>query len=214
MASLPGVSALACDVQDPDQCRAVVTDAAGILGGLDALVYVAGITRLTPLQQANMEDWLQIFTTNVFGAAMVAKAALSHLTSGTSRGRALFATSDASDLAMPGLVAYAASKSALGRFCQGLAAEFPSLKVSEIVVGPTAGTEVIDAIQPDAFAPWVTRWFAEGFIRHAILQPPEVARIIIETVLSESPPSRVLAAGRDGETATSFEEARRPAGGL
>jgi NAD(P)-dependent dehydrogenase (short-subunit alcohol dehydrogenase family) len=210
---IPGVSALECDVQDPVQCRTVVAEACDVLGGLDVLVYVAGLTRITPLDQAGFNDWLEIFATNIFGAAMVTKAALPHLTSRKSQGRALFLTSDAADLAMPGLVAYAASKSSLGRFCQGLAAEFPSLKVSEIVVGPTAGTELVDQIQPDEFVTWASRWFEEGFIRHGMLQSPDVARTVVETILSDSPPPRVLAAGPEEETATSLDEGRRQAQG-
>src|ERR1700733_15078965 len=72
---MPSVSALECDVQDPTQCHGVVSDACAILGGLDALVYVAGITRITPLDRADIDDWIDIFTTNMFGAALVAKAA-------------------------------------------------------------------------------------------------------------------------------------------
>lgn len=210
---MAGVSALECDVQDPTQCHGVVSDACEILGGLDALVYVAGITRITPLDRADIDDWLEIFTTNMFGAALVAKSAIPHLVAANSQGRALFLTSDASDLAMPGLVAYAASKSSLGRFCQGLGAEFPSLRVTEIVVGPTAGTEVTDQIQPDEFVTWASRWFEEGYIRHGMLQPRDVARVIVETILSASPAAQVLAAGPEEETATSLDEGRRQAEG-
>jgi NAD(P)-dependent dehydrogenase (short-subunit alcohol dehydrogenase family) len=209
--ALPGVSPLECDVLDPNQCAAVVADAVRIIGGLDALVYVAGITRIIPLDRSGYDDWLEIFATNVFGAALIAQAAIPTLTSDDSQGRALFITSDAAALAMPGLVAYAASKAALARFCQGLAAEFPTLTVTEVVVGPTAGTEVTDKLEPEEFIEWAARWYEEGYIRHGMLHSPEVAKMILEALLSDSPPDQLIAAAPEEETAASLEESRRQA---
>lgn len=209
--ALPGVSPLECDVQDPTQCAAVVADAVHIIGGLDALVYVAGITRITPLERSGYDDWLEIFATNVFGAALIARAAIPSLTSDDSQSRALFITSDAATLAMPGLVSYAASKAALARFCQGLAVEFPTLTVTEVVVGPTAGTEVTDKLEQEEFIQWATRWYEEGYIRHGMLHSTDVAKMIVETLLSNSPPAQLIAAAPAEETAPSLEESRRQA---
>jgi NAD(P)-dependent dehydrogenase (short-subunit alcohol dehydrogenase family) len=208
---LSGAAPLECDVQDPAQCAAVVADAVRLLGGLDALVYVAGITRITPLERSGYDDWLEIFATNVFGAALIARAAIPSLSADDSQGRALFITSDAASLAMPGLVSYAASKAALARFCQGLASEFPALAVTEVVVGPTAGTEVADKLEPEEFIKWATRWYEEGYIRHGMLHSPDVANMIVDTLLSHSPPAQLIAAAPEDETATSLEESRRHA---
>jgi NAD(P)-dependent dehydrogenase (short-subunit alcohol dehydrogenase family) len=191
----PGIVALGCDVTDARQCEMVVNEANCELGGIDAIVYCAGISQITPLDRSGVEEWHQVFATNMFGAAMIARSALPHLCAPESEGRALFLTSDSAYLAYPGLVAYSASKAALGRFCQGLAFEFPQLRVSEVIVGPTANTEVADHFDPAEFERWLTRWFEEGFVRYALQQPEQVAARIIEALLTESPPARLDLAG-------------------
>jgi NAD(P)-dependent dehydrogenase (short-subunit alcohol dehydrogenase family) len=211
LVAIPGVDALGCDVRNPAQCEEVVKVACELLGGLDALVYAAGLSRITPLDRAGVDDWLAVFETNMFGAALVARAAIPHLSAHDSEGRALFLSSDACDLALPGLVAYSASKAALSRFCQGLSDELPSLKVSEIVIGPTAGTEIVNAIDPAEFEEWAGRWFEGGFVRHGMQQPADAAKAVLETLMSTSPPTRLLAAGPVEASASTLAEGRRQA---
>jgi NAD(P)-dependent dehydrogenase (short-subunit alcohol dehydrogenase family) len=206
--NLLGVAALRCDVRDDAQCQRVVDDAVDHLGGLDALVYATGLSRITPLHRTGVDEWRAVFETNMFGAALVTKAAIPHLTAPDSGGRAVFLSSDASELAFPGLVAYSASKAALGRFCQGLGDELPTLKVSEVVVGPTAGTEVANSFDPAEFEEWAVRWFEGGFVRHGLQQPSDVVATILEVLLAESPPARVMAVGAVEDAARSLSEGR------
>jgi NAD(P)-dependent dehydrogenase (short-subunit alcohol dehydrogenase family) len=205
---LPGVAALRCDVRDDGQCQRLVDDTVAQLGGLDAVVYAAGLSRITPLHRTGIDEWRAVFETNVFGPALVTRAAIPHLTAPDSQGRALFLSSDASELAFPGLVAYSASKAALGRFCQGLGDELPALKVSEVVVGPTSGTEVANNFDPADFEEWAVRWFEGGFVRHGMQQPADVVATILEVLLAESPPTRVMAVGAAEDAATSLSEGR------
>jgi len=202
---------LECDVRNPQQCESVVEEASRLLGGLDAIVYCAALSQITPLDRSGLDQWYDVFATNVFGAALITKAALPYLCAPESQGRALFLTSDSGDRAYPGLVAYSASKSALGRFCQGLETEFPQLKVSEVIVGPTAGTGIADHFDPSDFEKWATRWFAEGFVRFGMQQPDEVASLIIDALVSDMPPSRIEATGPAELSATSLDEGRRQA---
>jgi len=195
MADLRGVVSLECDVTIPAHCRQVVASASTELGGLDALVYAAGLTRITPLDRTDPEEWHDIFAVNVVGAALVTAAALAHLTAAGSQGRALFLSSDSAELAYPGLVAYSASKAALAHFCRGLHAEYPSLHVSEVFVGPTSGTDAANNFDPTEFGLWASRWFDQGMIRFGLLEPSDVATIIIAAMLSEAPPARVQATG-------------------
>jgi NAD(P)-dependent dehydrogenase (short-subunit alcohol dehydrogenase family) len=209
--TISGATPLSCDVRDPASCESAVIGAAESLGGLDALVFSAGASRITPLWRSGLDEWQAIFETNVFGAAQLAKAALPFLRDPTSQGRALFLTSDAADLALPGLVAYSASKAALSRFCQGFAVEYPELKVSEVVVGPTAGTEMADGFDPVDFQEWATRWFEEGFVRHGLQNPSDVAAVVLETLIAESPPLRIMAVGPVEARAGSLSEGQRQA---
>jgi NAD(P)-dependent dehydrogenase (short-subunit alcohol dehydrogenase family) len=195
LAELHGVkTTLRCDARDPSQCDEVAGAACERLGGLDALVYATGVTRITPLHESGIQDWREVFETNLFGAAMVTKAALPHLTISSSQGRVVMLSSDSADLAYPGLVAYSASKAALSRFCQGFAVEAPALRVTEVVVGPTLGTEGHHNFDPVEFEHWLKRWIDEGFVRYDLQEPSEVASVILDTLRAESPPARLLAA--------------------
>jgi NAD(P)-dependent dehydrogenase (short-subunit alcohol dehydrogenase family) len=209
LGAIGAVTALACDVREPARCHAVVDAACEHLGGIDALVYAAGLSLITPLGRAGVDKWRAVFETNVFGAVEVARSAIPHLTGHDSQGRALFLSSDATDLAMPGLVAYSASKAALSRFCQGFADEYPALRVSEVVIGPTAGTEIANSFDPSEFEEWAVRWFEGGFIRHAMQQPAEAGAAILEALAQDKPPARVIAAGPPDSTPSSLEEVRR-----
>jgi len=209
LVGMPGIHALSCDVRVPTQCQEVVNDACEAMGGLDALVYASGLSQITPLDVAGIEEWQAVFETNVFGAALVARASIPHLMADDSQGRAVFLSSDTFDHAMPGLVAYGASKAALSLFCQGLSVEFPDLRVSEIVIGPTAGTGIADHFDPAEFEKWATRWFEGGFVRHGMQQPADAGSTILEVLESSAPPVRVIAAGTAESSASTLDEGRR-----
>jgi NAD(P)-dependent dehydrogenase (short-subunit alcohol dehydrogenase family) len=194
VAELAGVTPVACDVRSVAECDGAVGWAAQTLGGLDALVYATGITGLTPLDSAGPEIWMEIFATNLFGAAMVTRAALPHLRAEGSDGRTVFLSSDSGVKPYPGLVAYGASKSALSAFSQGLASEFPDLLVTEVVVGPTIDTEAADHFDTDQFGAWFERWTNEGFIRYGYQASADVAAVIVDTLRSERPDPLVMAA--------------------
>jgi NAD(P)-dependent dehydrogenase (short-subunit alcohol dehydrogenase family) len=209
--SLSGVTATACDVRDPQQCEAVVATAVEHLGGLDALVFAAGLSRITPLERPNADDWDAVFETNLFGPVNITRAAIPHLTSPDSQGRAVYLSSDASELAFPGLVAYSASKAALGRYCQGLADEIAGLRVSEVVVGPTAGTEIANGFDPADFEEWAVRWFEGGYVRHGMQQPKDVSDVVVAALVADVPAVRILAAGGIEDSATSLDEGKQQA---
>jgi NAD(P)-dependent dehydrogenase (short-subunit alcohol dehydrogenase family) len=195
---LAGVTPIGCDVTAAGAVEALVTEAVEIMGGLDALVYATGLGRLAPLDRATIEDWIELFSTNLFGAALLTKAALPHLLVDGSQGRAVYLSSDAADSPYPGLVIYGTSKAALRSYAQGLASEFTSLRVSEVLVGPTAGTEVANHFDPELFGEWLPKWFEQGFVHYDMLQVEDVTSMIIDTLAAESPPSRVMATGAEG----------------
>jgi NAD(P)-dependent dehydrogenase (short-subunit alcohol dehydrogenase family) len=193
VAELEGVMAVACDVALPEDCDRVVGTAIERLGGLDALVYAAGTTWITPLDTAGPDQWTEMFNTNLFGAAMVTRAALPHLLSDASDNRAIYLTSDSVEMPYPGLVAYGASKAGLRAYCQGLAGEFARLRVTEIMVGPTIDTEMGSHFD-ETIAGWLDRWTLGGYIRFGYQLSADVAEVIVETLRSKEPESRVVAA--------------------
>lgn len=209
LTELPGVVPMACDVTADGQVEALVEAAVDHMGGLDALVYAAGLSRLHRLDHADLGDWQELFSINLFGAALLTRAALPHLLADGSQGRAVYLSSDSADRPYPGLVIYGTSKAALSSFTQGLASEFAPLRVTEILVGPTAGTEVANHFDPDLFGEWLPRWFEQGFVRYDMLQIEDVASMIMEALNAADPPARVMATGAEG--GQSLSEAERAA---
>jgi NADP-dependent 3-hydroxy acid dehydrogenase YdfG len=195
---LDGATPIACDVTKPGDVEALVEGAVDKMGGLDTLIYATGLSRLHGLDQASYEDWLELFSTNLFGATLLTRAALPHLQADGSHGRAVFLTSDSADQPYPGLVVYGTSKAALRAYAQGLAAEYIELRVTEVVIGATAGTEVADHFDPDLFGEWLPRWYEEGYIRYEMLQVDDVASMIIEVLKADSPPAILRATGPEG----------------
>jgi NAD(P)-dependent dehydrogenase (short-subunit alcohol dehydrogenase family) len=210
LAALPNVIPVRCDVTVPATADTAVATAVGGLGGLDALVYAAGLSQINPLHEASYDDWVRLYATNLFGAALLTKSALPHLLAEGSESRAVYLTSDAAEMPYPGMVLYSSAKTALSAFTRGLAGEVRSLKVTEVVVGPTAGTDVATHLNPESFEQWLPRWFDEGYIRYAMMQPEDVAAIIVDLLAAELPPALVRATG--APSSPTIETAREVAG--
>ncbi len=208
LAEIEGAHPIACDVTRDEDVDALIEGAVAHLGGLDAIVYVTGLTKLHSLEEARQAEWLEIFATNVFGAASVARAAMPHLLDQRSQHRALFVSSVSADGPYPGLVLYGSSKMALRGFTQGLAAEVPGLRVTEVVVGPTSGTEVYSGLDPELHKKWTPLWHERGMIPYRMIPAEEVADMIVEVLAAEAPPLSILAAGPIEEPT-----AARPTGG-
>src|SRR5581483_1928470 len=112
-AGFEGCVGIVCDVRDEDSGREAIARAAGQLGGLDAVVYAAGVGTLAPLAETGAGDWRRVLETNVMGASLITRAAVPHLRE--SRGRMVYLSSVTASFTepWPGLGAYAASKAAL-----------------------------------------------------------------------------------------------------
>ena len=64
-------NAIAADATAPGAVRAMVAAAAHQMGGLDLVVYVAGIGFLQPLAETDPDAWVDVFRVNVVGAIAV-----------------------------------------------------------------------------------------------------------------------------------------------
>jgi NAD(P)-dependent dehydrogenase (short-subunit alcohol dehydrogenase family) len=136
-----GAIAIACDVTDESSCNDAITEAAKELGGIDALVYAPGIGPLARLADTDAETWGRTFATNVTGAALITRAALSHLID--SHGNAAYLSSVSASMTppWPGLGAYAVSKAALDKLVEAWRAEHPDVGFTRVVVGDCGGGE-------------------------------------------------------------------------
>ncbi|HET6951595.1 MAG TPA: SDR family oxidoreductase [Acidimicrobiales bacterium] len=135
----PGTLAIRCDATDDDSCRSGIARAAEGLGGIDAVVYSAGIGALRRIEELDGDTWHQVFDTNVVGAWRVTAAALPHLTA--SGGMIAYLTSVSASLTSPwpGLASYTVTKAALDKLVEAWRAEHPEVGFTRLIVGECGG---------------------------------------------------------------------------
>jgi NAD(P)-dependent dehydrogenase (short-subunit alcohol dehydrogenase family) len=100
-------AAVAVDVRDRDAVRAAIDQVAHDHNGIGAVVYAAGMARLTPLVEIEPREWELITAVNLTGAFNVLQAAAPHVPPGGS-----FTLISSVDSAAPvaGLAHYSAAK--------------------------------------------------------------------------------------------------------
>jgi len=174
-----GGRAVVGDVRLPNDCERIVAEAVAAYGGLDVLVYAAGITPLGRLSDVDADHWRSVFETNVFAPALVTRAALAHLAEGAV---AVYLSSDSVGRPRQGLVAYSASKAALDESIRGWRTEHPELRFVRVVVGPTVGTDVARGYDPELFGELLRRWTAEGFMTERQMEAAELAKPIVDAI--------------------------------
>lgn len=177
------IAHIRCDVRNPDACEELVSRTLDLLGGLDALVYVAGVSPLAPVDSADAAVWREVLDTNVVGAALVLRAALDRLSAAA--GHALFISSTMVGRPWPGLTPYAASRAALEELLRGVRREHPALRVTTAVIGPTK-TGFESSWDPALASDLRARWHAEGCLSPSVtsLHPDEVAGGLLSVLSS------------------------------
>jgi len=124
------------DLADAGAARAALDDAARRLGGLDALVNVAGAFRWETLADGSLETWDLLYRVNLRTALAASQAALPHLRA-SGGGRIVNIGAAASAKAGAGMGAYAASKSGVARLTEALAEELKDERITVNAVLPS-----------------------------------------------------------------------------
>lgn len=133
--SMGGVAiALVGDLGDPDVPARLVAAAEAEFGGLDALVANAGIAVPGQLCDVSVEAWDHMFSVNLRGAWLLAKA--SHAPLRRSSGAACFTSSMSGQLPHAGSGAYSPTKAALTMLARTLALEWAPDRIRVNVVSP------------------------------------------------------------------------------
>ncbi|MGR0162199.1 SDR family NAD(P)-dependent oxidoreductase [Paenarthrobacter nitroguajacolicus] len=113
-----------CDISVDSAVQSATNDLVSQLGGLDHLVSSAGISGSlgSPVDQVAAEEFMEVQRTNVLGPFLAIKAALPHLREGTGATYTLIG-SDSGFVAVPGMLAYNASKGATVQLTRALSTE-------------------------------------------------------------------------------------------
>jgi len=128
------VSTVQADVCDVAALNSAIDQIAGLFGGLDILVSVAGTAIVGPLESYAEDAFDRSFSLNVRAPFLAAKKAASLMTKG---GRIITIGSIVADR-MPGAggTLYAASKAALGGMTRGLARDLGPREITANLVQP------------------------------------------------------------------------------
>lgn len=154
------------DLTDAEAARLAMAEARRRTGRLDALVSLAGGFVYETLEEGGSETWTRYFTLNLATAVNAAKAALPYLIEGGA-GRIVNVGAASALHASAGMGPYAASKSAVHRFTESLAAEVKLKHVTVNAVLPS----IIDTPANRASMPKAdpSRW----------VSPRELAAVIL-----------------------------------
>jgi NAD(P)-dependent dehydrogenase (short-subunit alcohol dehydrogenase family) len=133
--------AIRCDVTEEASGRMAIGQAAETLGGIDAVIFAAGIGELRRIEELDAATWQRVFATNVVGASLVTAAALPHLKA--SGGMVAFLSSVSASLTAPwpGLACYTVTKAALDKLVEAWRAEHPEVGFTRLIIGECAGGE-------------------------------------------------------------------------
>jgi NAD(P)-dependent dehydrogenase (short-subunit alcohol dehydrogenase family) len=129
-------AAFACDVTDPVSVDRVVTEVERQFGRIDVLVNSAGLALLGPAEELPLEQWDATLSVNLTGAfVMCQRVGKVMLAQGS--GAIISLASQAASVALPGHVAYCASKAGLLGLTRVLALEWAGRGISVNTISPT-----------------------------------------------------------------------------
>lgn len=138
---------------EADMARLVATTVERF-GRIDVMWGNAGIPEpgfgMQPLTESLLDDWNNIFATNVTGIYLAWKHAAKWMIANGRTGTLLATTSAAAFTAYPGFPMYAASKAAANGLVRAAALEFGKFGIRAIGFAPTHGMSVNFALPPDA----------------------------------------------------------------
>lgn len=128
-----------CDVRSTDEVTDALAGAAAELGGIDALVNVAGIDRISPAETMPEEEWDEVVGINLRGTFVTNKAVFPYLRE-SGGGRILNFGSSAGLIQFPGHGHYVASKAGIIAWSRSVAMEWGKYGINVNSLLPFAET--------------------------------------------------------------------------
>lgn len=132
-----------CDIARRDETDKVIDEAVAVLGGLDALVNIAGVERTSPAEDIQDAEYDLIMDVNVRGTVHTNQAAFRHLKA--TGGQIVNFGSGAGVRGMPGGAHYSASKGAVLAWSRTVAQEWARYNITVNAVAPGIWTPMYEA---------------------------------------------------------------------
>lgn len=125
---------VAGDISSREVCELIVTEAVGILGGLDIVVNSAGVIYHATAEETTDEQWLQTMNVNLNAMFYICRAAIPQLRA--SKGVIINIASDAALSGSHHLTAYCASKGAVLQMTRAMALDYASEGIRILPICP------------------------------------------------------------------------------
>ncbi|AFR27554.1 SDR family oxidoreductase [Arthrobacter sp. Rue61a] len=162
------VGGVVADAGDWEQTRDAVSAAHEFLGGIDVAVANAGFSAAGDLSDGDPDQWRHMVLTNVYGPAILAKAALPQLLE--NRGHMVLIGSTAGRKVYPGNL-YTATKWAVTGYAESLRQQLVGTGVRVLHIAPGHVDTPLWKEAPDALIPPES---VAGTMLWALTQPPGV----------------------------------------
>ncbi len=178
-----GCLGLAGDVSHPETARELCRQVEQALGPVDLLVNNAGLGGpVGPLWDNDPEDWWRCLEVNLRGPMLLCHEVLKSMLA-RRQGRIINVASGAGAAAIPNLMAYVVSKSALLRFTEGLAMEAGAHGIRVFALHPgTVRTEMTERILLEGKQSLA--WFGPYMQQEEVL-PEAAARMVVRLARGE-----------------------------
>ena len=129
--------AVATDVTQPEQVKALVESAVRTYGRIDVMINNAGLMPQAPLDQLKVDEWERMIDVNIKGVLYGIAAALPHMQR-QKAGHFINVSSVAGHRVGPGFAVYAATKYAVRALSEGLREEVKPYNIRTTVISPGA----------------------------------------------------------------------------
>ena len=130
------VAAYGCDVTSEQSVAAAISAVSAQFGRIDVLVNSAGLAALSPAEELTVDTWDLTMAVNLRGAFLVSQQ-VGRIMLAQGSGTVISLASQAATIALPGHLAYCASKSGLVGLTKVLALEWAGRGVTANTISPT-----------------------------------------------------------------------------
>ena len=136
------------DLRDPQALEAMMDRVLQTFDGLDILVNNAGVGIFSPFLETSLQTWTETMDTNLRAAFLCSQIAARAMAA-RKFGRIVHITSTGSQVAIPHLAHYCASKAGLAMLTKAMAVELGPLGITVNAVGPSTVRTRLNAVLLD-----------------------------------------------------------------
>src|ERR1700729_1118312 len=168
--------ALAADMRDPAQVVAMVGEAAGRLGRLDFVVSNAGINPRMTWDETTIDDFNELFETNVRGTWVVCTEGARQMIREGHGGAIVCVSSISAHVGAPGQTAYCGTKGAISMLAKALGRDLGEHGIRVNAVEP--GWVMTNMSAPLMEDPAALKYYNDRIALHRGARPEELAATI------------------------------------